>query len=421
MLLECLLGRVLTECEEERDKVYKDGASDADRWTHILPYFKIIEWSSLDSIHTTRGPSNLAMLVQLLEDNNKQHTQDNDVQGRTMVLGLFHSSPLVRSSCALRLRHELSGLAAPSEALVLPSEGGGSRDAFGEETDPFPPNGIICLSSLAVKQNYSYNQDSQSDVDKLARTWVEDEPDYTATHTDVRRLTDIALTHNDRGGVGEISGDGIASSRSNSSVQASALKQLRRILQRDNHLATTVDPVWSVTVAVRILDMLQTVSSSIDSAVKKINADLVAKRNEVGGSKADTWRVGWCEDFQDEGNELLFEDTLDDRRLCVELAATIKLFVTIFSYVRSSFSFHSSYLSQRGAESDSNRSNSSVSGNNRMDSKNIIKISPRVLLQRMLRPCPPSSATSFLFSSSSSPSTHYNRQAGGRGQVRQST
>ena len=426
VLLDCALDHVVTMCEEERDSAVRNDSSYADTWKNLLPYLKIVEWSSLPS--ATGRPSNIAMLVQLLEDTNQQHAHHDDISGRTMVLGLFHSSALVRSSCALRLRHELAGLSAPSEALVIPSGGGGDRDLFEQEMDPFPPKGIIQLSPIVCHENRNKNEngneignyDGHYDNEIMSKRWDDEGLESIATHTDIRRLIDIALSNRENENENEDEGGRVFILGSDSMVHGSALRQLRGILERDRHLTATVDPSWCITVTIRMLKMLEIISSSIELFLKGRGVDTL----DVGEDRTSEWTVPWSE----ESNKLKREkrilsgphldDVLANRKFCVELAATIKLFITIFSFVRSSFSFDSSSLSQFDLENDNNRDSTNVPKKCNIDSVSVSKISPRVLLQRCLRSCTTSSTTSLPITySSSSSSSSYNRKNIG-GQVR---
>ena len=426
VLLDCAIGHVVSMCEKERDTADRNNSPYADTWRNLLPYFKIVEWSNLPG--ATGRPSNIAMLVQLLEDSNQQHTHHDNLSGRTMVLGLFHSSPLVRSSCALRLRHELAGLSAPSEALVIPSGAGGDRDLFEQEMDPFTPAGIIQLSPIVCNEirnknenendngNRNDNHGGQYNNERMSRRWDDKDPDSIATHTDIRRLIDIALSKKEDEDEDEDEDGGTYILGSDSSLQGSALRQLRGILERDSHLASTVDPSWCVTVTIRMLKVLETISTSIELFVKGRDIDSL----DGGGDRTSGWTVPWSEERKKTKREKNIrsrphlDDVLANRKFCVELAATIKLFITIFSFVRSSFSFDSSSLSQFDLEEDSNKDAANVPRKCHINRMNSSKISPRVLLHRALRTCTTLSTSSLPFTYSSSLSSDNGNNFGGK-------
>jgi hypothetical protein len=135
-LLDALLRNVVTRYEREHEsRVHnepKGSLTMAAVWGPALSLLKQVEWRShLEGSHGQRvgevrgdryGQSTISLFVQMLEDMNYSSSSSSSSYGRSMVLGLFHMSPKVRASSALRLRHELSGLQAPCEVAVQHSD-----------------------------------------------------------------------------------------------------------------------------------------------------------------------------------------------------------------------------------------------------------------------------------------------------------
>jgi hypothetical protein len=148
-LLDLLLRNVMTRYEqvqESRERNEPEGSrAMAAVWGPTLPLLKQVEWRShLCRTHGQRdgqgigdryGQSTISLFSQMLEDMNygtsnsssnisssSGSSTSSNSYGRSMVLGLFHMSPQVRASSALRLRHELSGLQAPCESAVQNSD-----------------------------------------------------------------------------------------------------------------------------------------------------------------------------------------------------------------------------------------------------------------------------------------------------------
>ena len=133
-LLDPLLRCARARCERELESGMHSREQEGTRalaavWGPALPLLKQVEWRScvLDMQREGEGEggrrgekygqSTISLFVQMLEDINYRSGSSSSY-GRSMVLGLFHMSPHVRASSALRLRHELSGLQAPCEAAV---------------------------------------------------------------------------------------------------------------------------------------------------------------------------------------------------------------------------------------------------------------------------------------------------------------
>ena len=147
-LLDLLLRGVMARYEREQEsRMHSEPEASwamAAVWGPALPLLKQVEWrSDLEQSQGQRdgerrgdryGQSTISLFVQMLEDENYSSSSSSSSSnsgssssscnsyGRSMVLGLFHMSPQVRASSALRLRHELSGLQAPCEAAVQRSD-----------------------------------------------------------------------------------------------------------------------------------------------------------------------------------------------------------------------------------------------------------------------------------------------------------
>lgn len=156
----------------------------------------------------------------------------------------------------------------------------------------------------------------------------------------------------------------------------------------------------------------------------------------VGKKRSDEWARGWD---ADDSNALPLNRLSDshkhtqagylsaDRRLSVEVAATLRLFISEFPHVRSSFSFHSDYIAptqectavnaqSNGWDRDTDHKRGSGSVRHK-GSKGRSGISSRILLLQVLRPAAvtaaadsntsPSSSSQHSLSHSSSSSLEY--------------
>jgi hypothetical protein len=189
-----------------------------------------------------------------------------------------------------------------------------------------------------------------------------------------------------------------------------------------------VDPVWATAVTKRLLVILEALSlwSSSSSSYRSDHQGGHGESKESGRVARSSGAGDGDRKYEGSGRRSPSQPAsslLADRRLCVEVSATIKLFISKFAFIRHAFSFRASDLSppkgadrvQRGDGTWDRRDRDrdlfgrkdETGGGVTVDSSGII--SSRVLLMRVLRPTTPSNTTqsSSVRSASSSFSAHH--------------
>lgn len=129
-------------------------------------------------------------------------------------------------------------------------------------------------------------------------------------------------------------------------------------------LYITAERTWCVSTTSKLLHLLE----ALQKTVKKSEIT-VDNRSEIEGSYVKSSN---------------FTMNRDDKRLCVEVASTIKMFLFKLPYIQEYLSFRTCELSDVEREKEG-----SVSGNGRYDSySNVDNMSVRPLLMRVLKPSP---------------------------------
>jgi hypothetical protein len=173
----------------------------------------------------------------------------------------------------------------------------------------------------------------------------------------------------------------------------------------------SVDPVWAGAVTKRLLVILEALSLwSSSSSSRSDHQGGHGESMESGRVARSSGASERDRDYGGSGGRSPSQSQpastpLADRRLCVEVSATIKLFISKFSFIRQAFSFRASDLSPlKGADRASRGDGSwdrrdrdlfgrkeETGGRVAADTSGVI--SSRVLLMRVLRPTATSGTT----------------------------
>lgn len=168
-----------------------------------------------------------------------------------------------------------------------------------------------------------------------------------------------------------------------------------------------MDPVWAIAVTKRLLVILEalTMWSSTRPDHQGGHAESKESQGRVGRGSGTSDR-----DYEGPGGRSSSQTTsalLADRRLCVEVSSTVKLFISKFAFIREAFSFRASDLSPpkgtdrayRGDDTWDRRDGRDLFGRKdvggaRVTVESSSVISSRILLLRVLRPTTSSNTTS---------------------------
>ena len=166
-----------------------------------------------------------------------------------------------------------------------------------------------------------------------------------------------------------------------------------------------VDPDWGLSVTQRLLNLLDTISSMVNE--KKVGQEQ-AKEVEEEEENQEHAQDHYKERNRSRSRTITPQlDTSPARLLLVEVAATIKFFISKFSFVRASFCFRTSSLScNYGMQSDVRDGVRTARGSS-TSSEHDSRMSPRSLLLHALHTAEPlpSTATSTVTHRSSSGSS----------------
>ena len=152
-----------------------------------------------------------------------------------------------------------------------------------------------------------------------------------------------------------------------------------------------VDPEWGLSVTQRLLNLLDTLSSMVNE--KKVGQK---QGKEVEEEEENQEHEHERDHYKERSRGRTIAPHLDTsagRLLLVEVAATIKFFISKFSFVRASFCFHTSSLScNYGMQSDVRDGVRTARGSS-TGSEHDSRMSPRSLLLHALHTAEPLSST----------------------------